>query len=92
MFAGAGYEVKSNSEQGTGRADVIVKDRAYRRVIVIEVKWSGKEGYSLENACDDALKQIEEKQYMRNFQLEGYTTIYCYGAAFLGKTCLIKLA
>ncbi len=92
MFAGSGYSVKSNSEQGTGRADVVVTDRAHRSAIVIEVKWPGKEGYSLEGACNDALKQIEEKQYMRNLQLEGYTTIYCYGAAFLGKTCLIKLA
>lgn len=92
MFVGSGYSVKSNSEQGTGRADVVVTDRAHRSAIVIEVKWPGKEGYSLESACNDALKQIEEKQYMGNLQLEGYTTIYCYGAAFLGKTCLIKLA
>lgn len=42
--------------------------------------------------CADALRQIEDKQYRKNLQLEGYTTILCYGAAFLGKTCLIKSA
>ncbi|MDO4340394.1 MAG: hypothetical protein Q4C91_20275 [Eubacteriales bacterium] len=40
----------------------------------------------------DALQQIEKKQYKKNLELEGYRTLLCYGAAFRGKTCLIKLA
>lgn len=92
LFSGAGYDVRTNSEQGTGRADIVVKEQKRRRAIVIEAKWPGKEGASLEKECADALKQIEDKQYMKNLQIEGYTTVLCYGAAFLGKTCLIKLA
>ena len=94
MFLGAGYAVKSNSEAGTGRADVIIKEQRRRRALVIEVKWSGKKenGNSLEKECADALQQIEKKQYKKNLELEGYKTVLCYGAAFRGKTCLIKLA
>ena len=94
MFLGAGYAVKSNSEAGTGRADVIIKEQRHRRALVIEVKWSGKKGNgdSLEKECADALQQIEKEQYKKNLELEGYKTVLCYGAAFRGKTCLIKLA
>ncbi|MDY3918198.1 MAG: AAA family ATPase [Candidatus Limivivens sp.] len=92
LFSGAGYDVRTNSEQGIGRADIIVKDQSHRRVLVIEAKWPGKSGRSLEKECADALNQIKEKQYMKNLQIEGYTTVLCYGAAFFGKTCLIRLA
>lgn len=91
LFLGAGFEVKSNSEQGTGRADVVVKELNCRRAIVIEIKWPGRERTTLEKECADALRQMEESQYVKNLQLEGYTNVICYGAAFLGKTCLIKL-
>lgn len=92
IFLGAGYAVKSNSEAGTGRADVIIKEQRHRRALVIEVKWSGKKGDSLEKECADALTQIEKAQYKKNLELEGYTNVLCYGAAFRGKLCLIKLA
>ncbi len=92
LFSGAGYDVRTNSEQGTGRADIVVKEQEHRRAIVIEVKWPGKESANLERECEEALRQIRDRQYKRNLQLEGYTTILCYGAAFLGKTCLIRLA
>ena len=90
LFSGAGYEVKSNSEQGTGRADIIVKEQRHRRALVIEVKWPNK-GADLEKECREALGQIREKQYARQLRIEGYKTILCYGAAFLGKECVIKV-
>lgn len=100
--------MKSNSEQGAacqwhafstnrssaetkGRADIVVKERHHRRAIVIEAKWSGK-GFDLETECEGALKQIQERQYTRQLQTEGFETILCYGAAFHGKECLVKLA
>ena len=91
LFSGAGYDVKSNSEQGTGRADIVVRDQEHRRAIVIEIKWQGRDDSDLKKECEAALKQIEDKKYGKNLRLEGYTTILCYGAAFHGKTCLIKL-
>ncbi|MDO4308583.1 MAG: AAA family ATPase [Eubacteriales bacterium] len=109
LFSGAGYDVRTNSENGCcvpvarvkhrpersgdlGRADIVVKEQERRRAIVIEAKWPGKGSAGLEKECAEALKQIEDKQYMKNLLLEGYTTVLCYGAAFRGKTCLIKLA
>ncbi|MEZ3485261.1 MAG: ATP-binding protein [Lachnospiraceae bacterium] len=92
LFAGAGFDVKTNSEQGTGRADIIVRDQNSRTAIVIEAKWPGKEKSTLEKECAAALRQIEDKQYTKNLELEGYKTVICYGAAFHGKTCLIRLA
>ncbi len=89
LFSGAGYEVLSNKEQGTGRADVIVKDRKNRRVIIIEAKHSKKEA-DMKKDCIGALKQIKLQQYFRTF-LKGYKSILCYGAAFFEKECLILL-
>ncbi len=93
MFSGAGYDVRSNSEQGKGRADIVIRERRRRRAIVIEVKWPGKKKNStLESECREALDQIERMQYAKNLRIEGYRTVLCYGAAFLGKDCLIRLA
>ena len=94
MFLSAGYAVKLNSEAGTGRADVIIKEQRCRRALVIEVKWYEKKGNedSLEKQCADALQQTEKEQYKKNLEFEGYKTVLCYGAAFRGKTCLIKIA
>ena len=93
MFSGAGYSVRSNSEQGKGRADITIRERRHRRAIVIEVKWPGKKkNATLESECQEALDQIVKMQYARNLQIEGYRTVICYGAAFLGKDCLIRKA
>ncbi len=92
MFSGAGYEVKSNSEQGTGRSDIVIKERKKRRAIVIESKWPGKDDKAtLESECKEALGQIERRQYDKTLKIEGFRTVLCYGAAFLGKDCLIRL-
>lgn len=78
----------SNAEAGTGRADILVKDRKNRRAIVIEVKRSRKEE-GMEKDCLEALEQIERRQYAREI-LKGYERVLCYGAAFFEKQCLIK--
>lgn len=87
LFIGAGYEVSSNQEQGTGRPDVIVKDRKNRRAVIIEIKRSKKED-AMEKDCKKALAQIHREQYARNL-LKGYQQVLCYGAAFFEKSCLI---
>lgn len=89
LFSGAGYEVSSNSEQGMGRADIIVKDRKNRRAIVIETKRSSSQK-ELEKDCDTAIAQIRNMQYAKKLQIQGYQIILCYGAAFHAKSCLIK--
>ena len=89
LFVGAGYEVSSNQEPGTGRPDVIVKDRKNRRAIIIEIKRSKKED-SMEKDCKKALTQIQTEQYARNL-LKGYQYVLCYGIAFFEKSCLIMI-
>ena len=89
LFSGAGYEVRSNSEQGTGRADLIITDRRHRQALVIEVKWS-KNPQMLEAECEAALRQIRGKQYSVGLKAEGYEKILCYGMAFCGKRCLVS--
>lgn len=88
LFAGAGYNVTSNTEKGLGRADVIVKDRKNRRAIIIEAKHSESE-QKLKADCRKALDQIDAKQYAKAF-LKGYKTVLCYGAAFFEKSCLVQ--
>lgn len=90
LFTDAGYAVTSNQEQGTGRADVIVKDQRNRRAMIIEIKRSQTEE-AMRKDCFKALEQIEREQYARNF-LKGYRTVLCYGAAFFEKECLIRKA
>lgn len=87
LFAGAGYEVSSNQEYGTGRADIVVKDPKNRKAILIEVKRSRTE-QAMQRDCIQALKQIQREQYARNL-FKGYRTVLCYGAAFFEKECLI---
>lgn len=90
LFVGAGYAVSSNKEQGTGRADIVVKDRSNRRALIIEIKHSKKES-DMEKDCREAIEQIRRKGYART-DLKGYRTVLCYGAAFFEKDCLICAA
>ena len=41
------------------------------------------------NACEDALHQIDERMYAKEFEDE-YDEIICYGIAFFKKRCFIK--
>ncbi|MBR2728613.1 MAG: AAA family ATPase [Lachnospiraceae bacterium] len=88
LFVGLGYAVDSNKESGLGRFDVLVKDRRNRRVLLIEAKKSAtQEGMGAD--CDDALRQIEEKGYVRRLE-PGYEKAVCYGIAFFRKFAMIK--
>lgn len=87
LFAGAGYIVESNYEYGTSRPDVVIKEKRKRRAILMEVKHA-KGGETLEDACDKAVWQIQEKRYAQ--ALEGYRTVICYGIAFKGKDCMVR--
>ena len=84
----------SNRENGTGRSDIVIKDIiTYKKAVIIEIKSvRKKDGETLEEQCNKALKQIEEKQYETNLKNEGYTEIVKYGVAFQEKKCKIKKA
>lgn len=88
IFTGAGYIVESNREHGEGRSDIVVKDIRNGRVAVFEVK-QVKALDMLENACTQALQQIDNRQYSKDFQ-DDFDEVICYGIAFFKKRCLVQ--
>ena len=89
LVTSAGYIVESNYENGLGRSDIVIKDRRNRRAVVIEAKIASSED-RLETECREALKQIEEKQYVRKIERSGFRKVVRYGIAFYKKECLVK--
>ena len=88
IFAGAGYSVDSNRERGEGRSDVVVRNSSRGRVALFEAKYA-KTLDGLEASCEAALRQIEDRQYAKDFA-DDYDDILCYGIAFYKKRCLVK--
>lgn len=89
LFSNAGYRVESNYENGLGRSDLVVKDRRNRRAVVLEAKRTYYED-QMENACEEALSQIREKQYAEKVERDGYKKAVRLGIAFFQKKCLVK--
>ena len=88
ILAGTGCAVKSNREHGEGRSDVVVYNMEKRQVAIFEAKYA-KTLDGLEMSCDAALRQIEDRQYAKDFA-DDYDDILCYGIAFYKKRCLVR--
>jgi len=86
-----GYMVKSNRESGDGRSDLVlysangIDDKA----VIFEFK-RAKEFGGLPAACEDALRQIDEKNYAAYWNEEGYKNILKYGIGFYKKRCAVE--
>ncbi len=87
IFTGRGYHIESNKEKGLGRPDILLKDKRYRRAIIIEAKKSKKEA-DMDTDCDAAIRQIIMKKYAEG--LYGYTQVCCYGIFFFQKQAKVK--
>lgn len=86
-----GYLIRSNREAGKGRYDLCVKPVSKRKeAFVIEFKVA-KRVKDLEKKAQEALEQIAERGYIRELEEEEYPLVSCYGIAFCGKECLVKL-
>ncbi|MDO5423507.1 MAG: AAA family ATPase [Eubacteriales bacterium] len=87
------YRITSNRESGFGRYDVILEPQNARDdAIILEFKVRNpRREKSLEETVQNALKQIEEKQYAAELISGGLpkTRIRAYGFAFEGKKVLI---
>lgn len=81
--------IQSNAEAGEGYCDIAICT-AERTGIVIELKYA--EDGKLEDACEEALKQIEEKKYAIGLQRRGMKKLIKYGIAFCGKECMVMMA
>ncbi|MBO6307779.1 MAG: AAA family ATPase [Oribacterium sp.] len=89
------YEIKSNRESGLGRYDVMLrpKDKKDNAVIIeFKSKRRSEKGKSLDELCDMALKQIEDKKYEAELLDAGFDKekIIKLAFAFEGKEVLIK--
>lgn len=88
------YTIESNRESGLGRYDVMMipkRDNLDGIIIEFKVKNERKES-TLEETADNALRQIEEKNYQQELISKGIDQkrIRKYGFAFEGKEVLIK--
>lgn len=80
--------VDSNKEHGEGRSDVVVYDFINARVAIFEAKYT-KVLDNLENECDIALQQINDRMYAKEYE-DDYDEILCYGISFFKKRCMVR--
>ena len=96
------YEVSSNGFAGKGRYDLLLKPKnilKQKEGIIIELKAVNIDSVKLslekiheklENECEIALKQIDEKEYISVLRNAGIDEVLKIGIAFLGKEFEIK--
>ena len=84
------YIVKSNRESGDGRYDMLIRSLDITKPIILMEFKTAKNFPSLESRAQEALEQIAEKEYDREFKNEGYQRSIRYGIAFYKKNCCIK--
>ena len=86
----SGYMVVSNRESGNGRFDLVVKQRSrWHHAAILGFKVVEKYN-QMKKACEDALKQIEEKDYEASLRDEQYENIAKLGICFCQKRCRVK--
>ena len=85
-----GWGVFSNQETGEGYSDILIETENSEMAILIEVKYAN-DG-NLDQACERALKQIEDRKYDQELLENGVDKILKYGIACYMKRCKVKLA
>lgn len=85
-----GYEIKSNREQGEGRPDIVLKPFVPQKpAIILELKRA--QGFEqMDRLCEEALAQIEKRQYAEGLFAEGYQEVMKYGICFYKKNCRVN--
>lgn len=79
--------IKSNAESGIGYSDILVEVPTNRTGIVIELKYA--EGGDMDVACEEAMRQIEEKGYIAKLKQDGMRNFIRYGIACFKKDCRV---
>lgn len=76
----------SNTESGDGFSDILIEPENPDMGIVIEVKYAQSVS-GLKQKCEEAMEQIQTRQYDTKLRNEGRTQILAYGIAFHKKRC-----
>ncbi|MBQ8133620.1 MAG: AAA family ATPase [Clostridia bacterium] len=84
-----GYNVESNREAGEGRADLMIRNEDTMQAAVLELKVV-KSLSDVQEMCDKALEQIDEKGYVQTLMEEEGYDVLKYGVVFFKKRCFIK--
>lgn len=81
--------IKSNAESGIGYSDILVEVPTNRTGIVIELKYA--EDGDMDAACEEAMRQIEEKGYVAKLKQDGMRNFIRYGIACFKKDCRVMV-
>lgn len=81
--------IKSNAESGIGYSDILIEVPEGRIGIVIEIKYAG-DG-NMTSACEKAMQQIENKNYIATLQQDGMKHFIKYGIACYKKDCKVVM-
>lgn len=85
------FRMKSNREAGDGRYDICIYSLDVTiPPVILELKVA-KKYREMETACEAALAQIEEKNYVEALEDEGYSEVICYGVGFYKKQVKIRM-
>ena len=88
-FMNRDYIVKSNREAGEGRFDLMIERIDRTLGIVIEFKLA-KDNEDLEQKAQEGKKQIIEREYYKELELDRVEKILTYSIAFKGKKCVVR--
>ncbi len=88
-FINKNFIVKSNREAGIGRYDLMIEKKDRSVGIIIEIKIANNKE-EMDNLASIALKQIEEKEYYKELELDGIKNIIKYSIVFFEKSCIIR--
>lgn len=91
LFLDKQYIVESNKESGYGRFDIAIFPKDTQKAgVILEFKAADRTE-SLEKQADEALRQIQDRQYEVEFAKQEIVSVWKYGIAFFGKQVCVKM-
>ncbi len=85
------YHIRSNRESGFGRFDIMLIPKVKSMPgFLYEFKFTRDKNVDLEALAEEALKQIDEKQYDTELLSANVTVVRKIGIAFRGKHAVVK--
>ena len=94
LLENGAWDISSNREAGEGYSDIWVRDRNYRFGAVMELKYIQSENpaeETLERAADQALEQIEKKDYTAGLRKDNVPVIHEFGIVCYRRQCFVKV-